>query len=185
MINSFFNHFISELGQVDVSQLAPVFNISLIISGILFAIFMLCLGLYFHKITAYVTSAIGFFSGIFLSLVGIFPMNHLDIHMQVAMLFFRSGLLVIILFTLIIIFDKQHKISKWLVLPGIITILAFSSFLVIPKIVEPGSTLNLLQPTAVRPTFFLNSILEWLVFLTVLIWIVCISIYLIKHKTKE
>ncbi len=180
---SFLNHFISELGQMNVSILAPVFNTSLIISGILFAIFMLYLGLYFHKITAYIASTVGIFSGIFLGLVGIFPMNHLAIHVKIAMLFFRSGLAAILLFTLIIIFDKKHKISKWLVIPSIITTLALSCFLVLPKIINPGSAISLLQPKTMRPTLYLNSFLEWLVFITVLIWIVSISIYLIKHKS--
>jgi len=39
-----FNHFISELGQRGVSQLAPLFNIRLMIGGVLFALFMLGLG---------------------------------------------------------------------------------------------------------------------------------------------
>ena len=35
-----FSHWVSELGERGVSQLAPAFNVSLMIGGILFAVFM-------------------------------------------------------------------------------------------------------------------------------------------------
>jgi len=44
-----------------------------------------------------------------------------------------AGIIVIVS----IIFDKQKKISGWLVIPGIITVLAFTSFLYLPEILEP------------------------------------------------
>lgn len=178
------NHFISELGQVGVSQLAPVFNSGLIVGGLFFALFMFGLGLYFRNWLAYIGGLVGIFSGISCSLVGIFPMNNLTTHIAVALSFFRSGLIAILLFSVVIILDKKQKMSKKLIIPGIITVLAFASFLFIPKMVEPGAAANLLKPKAVRPEFFVNSILEWLVFATVLIWVVCLAIYLIK-KGKE
>lgn len=42
---SILNHFISELGEVGVSRLAPVFNASLIAGGVVLLIFVLGLGL--------------------------------------------------------------------------------------------------------------------------------------------
>lgn len=179
---SFLNHFISELGEIGVSELAPVFNTSLIIGGIFLLFFMLGLGLYFRNIFAYVASAVGLFCGIAASLVGVFPMNNMAVHVKVALSFFRSGLLAILLFTLVIIFDKQRRVSKWLVIPGVITVLAFTAFLYLPQVLEPGQALTL-QPEATRPAFWLSSFLEWVVFLTVLVWISVVSIYLIKHRS--
>ncbi|MBC8490014.1 MAG: hypothetical protein H8D45_28695 [Bacteroidetes bacterium] len=80
---------------------------------------------------------------------------------------------------LIIIFDKQKKISRWMVIPGIITVLAFTSFLYLPKILEPGVGVTL-SIRAVRPAIWLNPSLEWLVFFTVLAWILSISTVLVK-----
>jgi hypothetical membrane protein len=40
-----FNHWVSELGELDVSRLAPLFNASLVIGGLLFAVFMFALAL--------------------------------------------------------------------------------------------------------------------------------------------
>jgi len=102
-------------------------------------------------------------------------------HVKVAMTFFRGGLIAILLFTLIIIFDKQKKISGWMVIPGIITVLAFTSFLYLPKILEPGVGVTL-SVIAVRPAIWLNPSLEWLVFFTVLVWVLSISTMLAKKQ---
>ncbi len=178
------NHFISELGQISVSGLASVFNIGLIIGGIFLALFMLGLGLYIKNIYAYAASSVGIVSGIACSLVGVFPMDNMSMHVKVAMIFFRGGLIAILLFTSIIVFDKQKKISRWMVIPCIITVLAFASFLYLPKILEPGVGVTLSIP-AVRPAFWLNPSLEWLVFFTVLAWVLSISTMLAKRLSEK
>ncbi|OPX24433.1 MAG: hypothetical protein B1H05_05135, partial [Candidatus Cloacimonas sp. 4484_140] len=171
-----FNHFISELGQRGVSEYAGVFNIGLIIGGLLCALFMIGLGLYIKKFYSYIASAVGVVSCIFCGLVGVFPMNNMSIHVPVALTFFRSGLLVVLLFTLIFIFDKQRKISKWMIIPGGITVLAFAAFLFIPKMLGYATGTSLSVPE-VRPAFWLNQFLEWLVFLTVICWVLSLSVY--------
>ncbi len=178
-----FNHFISELGQSGVSEYAGVFNIGLIIGGLLCALFMFGLGLYIKKFYSYIAAAVGVVACIFCGLVGVFPMNNMNIHVPVALTFFRSGLLVVLLFTLIIIFDKQKKISKWMIIPGGITVLAFASFLTIPKMLGYATGASLSVPD-VRPAFWLNPFLEWLVFMTVICWIISLSVYLMRGKIK-
>jgi len=160
------NHFISELGQRGVSKFAPLFNIGLMIGGVLFALFMLGLGV---------------ITGIACGLVGVVPMNNMHIHVPVAMTFFRGGLITILFFTLIFFFDKQKKISKWMVIPGGITVLAFAAFLTIPKLLGYATGTSLSVPD-VRPAFWLNPFLEWLVFVTVICWIISLSWYLMKRK---
>ena len=176
------NHFISELGQRGVSEYSGVFNIGLIIGGVFCAFFMIGLGLYIKKFYSYVASAVGVVAGIFCGLVGVFPMNNMNIHVPVALAFFRSGLLVVLLFTLIFIFDKQKKISKWMIIPGGISVLAFAAFLTIPKMLGYATGTSLSVPD-VRPAFWLNPFLEWLVFVTVICWIISLSVYLVKRKT--
>jgi len=72
----------------------------------------------------YVASAFGIFSCISCSLVGVFPMNSLSVHDVVAYSFFYNGLVAVTLFTLVILFDRQNKLSKWLLIPGIITVIS-------------------------------------------------------------
>jgi len=171
------NHFISELGQRGVSELAPVFNTGLIAGGICIALFMLGLGLDLKKISVWAASGVGMAAGIACSLVGVFPMNEMTVHVRVALAFFRGGLIAVLMFTLIILFDRRRKISRWMAIPGLVTVLAFSTFLYLPDILEPGSGANLAVPD-VRPAFWLNPFLEWLVFFTVLAWILSVSTFL-------
>jgi len=163
--------------------LAPLFNIGLMIGGVLFALFMLGLGVYIKKFYAYIAAGLGVITGIACGLVGVFPMNNMRIHGPVALTFFRGGLITILFFTLIFLFDKQKKISKWMIIPGGITVLAFTAFLTIPKMLGYATGTSLSVPD-VRPTFWLNPFLEWLVFLTVICWVIALSGYLVKLKTS-
>ena len=148
-------------------------------------IFVLGLGLYIHTKLGYVASAFGIFSCISCSLVGVFPMNNLSIHTAVSYSFFYSGLVAIALFNLVIIFDKQNKLSKWLLIPGIITVASFASFFIIPYITSSTHVQTLNPHRFVRPYIRLKTILEWSVFFTVISWFVLMSIYLmIKRSTK-
>ena len=79
------NHFISELGEIGVSKLAPLFNTGLIVGGIVLIIFMISLGVYFRTVPGYIASIVGAFSAISCSLVGFNPMNDIEVHVKVAM----------------------------------------------------------------------------------------------------
>ena len=182
---SILNHYISKLGEMGVSRLAPVFNMSLIVGGLVLLIFVLGLGLYIDTNLGYVASAFGFFSCISCSLVGVFPMNDLSIHNMVAFSFFYSGLVAIALFNLVIIFDTQKKISKWLLIPGILVLGSFASFLIIPYITGSAHVHTFHPHRLVRPRIRLNRLLEWSVFLIVIAWFVLMSIcIMIKRRTK-
>ncbi|MBU0492771.1 MAG: DUF998 domain-containing protein [Chloroflexi bacterium] len=179
---SFLNHFISELGEVGVSTLAPVFNICLFASGLILAVFMLGLGLYIRTKLGYLAAAVGIYSGVSCSLVGVFPMNHLSIHTTVAYSFFFSGLVAIALFTLAIVLDKQHKLSKWFVVPGLITMISFASFLLVATQGHSGRAQTLAVNTLARPTIWLTPLLEWSIFFTVLAWVLLVAVYLMVKK---
>jgi hypothetical membrane protein len=182
---SILNHYISRLGEVGVSRLAPVFNTSLFVGGLVLLIFVLGLGLYVHTKLGYVASAFGIFSCISCSLVGIFPMNNPSIHDVVAYSFFYNGLVGITLFTLVILFDKRNKISKWLLIPGIITVASFASYLIIPYVIRSTHGHALHAHRLVRSHIRLNPILEWSVFFTVIAWFVLMSIYfMVKRRVR-
>jgi len=179
---SILNHYISKLGEVGVSRLAPVFNTSLFVGGVVLLIFVLGLGFYMQTKLGYVASAFGVFSCISCSLVGIFPMNNLSIHDVVAYSFFYNGLVAITLFTLVIFFDKQNKISKWLLVPGIMTVVSFASYIVVPYIIRSTHGHTLHRHRMAQPHIRLNPVLEWSVFFTVIAWFVLMSIYLMGKR---
>ena len=179
---SILNHYISKLGEVGVSRLAPVFNTSLIVGSLVLVIFVLGLGLYIHTKLGYVATAFGIFSCISCSLVGVFPMNNFFIHDVLTFSFFYSGIVSITLFNLVIIFDKEKKISKWLLIPGIIAVASFASFLIIPYIASSAHGYTLHPHRLVRSHIRLKPVLEWSVFFTLIAWIVLMSIYLMTKR---
>jgi len=70
-----------------------------------------------------------------------------------------------------------------MIIPGLITVLAFAAFLFIPRMLGYATGTSLSVPD-VRPAFWLNPFLEWLVFLTVICWIISLSVYLVRRKIK-
>jgi hypothetical membrane protein len=182
---SILNHYISKLGEVGVSRLAPVFNTSLFVGGVVLLIFVLGLGLYIRTKLGYVALAFGVFSCISCSLVGVFPVNNLSVHDAVAYSFFYNGLVAITLFTLVILFDKQNKISKWLLIPGIITVVSFASYLIVPYIIRSTHGHTFHPHRMGQSHIRLNPILEWSVFFTVIAWFVLTSIYLMAKRRAK
>jgi hypothetical membrane protein len=166
------NHFVSELGQEGASELAAVFNAGLIGGGLLLAAFMVGLGAYLENPVAYAASAVGVFSALACSLVGVFPMNHLRQHVVAAMWFFRSGMAAIALFSLAVAVDRKRKSPKWFVLPGILVTASFALFLFMPRRSMPSGTTVLDPSQFARPVFWWAAVLEWLVFVAVIGWIV-------------
>jgi hypothetical membrane protein len=179
---SILNHFISELGEVGVSALAPVFNASLIVGGLILVIYVTGLGLYIHTKRGAVATAFGIFSCISCSLLGVFPTNNPSIHDALADSFFYNGLVATTLFTLGIIFDKENKVSKWLAVPAIITVAGFASFLVIPETASLTRVQTLHPHRFTRPDIWPTTISEWSVFISGMAWFVLTSIYLMTKK---
>jgi len=166
------NHFISELGEVGVSAFASVFNTSLMLGGLALAAFMLGLGCYIGSKGAYLAALIGAYSGISCSLVGLLPMNDLQVHTVAAFSFFYSGLVAIALFTVVILADRDRKLTRWLVVPGILTVASFVSFLAVPHL-SGATRAETLDPSRfTRPSVWLTPLLEWSVFFTMLVWLV-------------
>ncbi len=65
------NHFVSELGQLGVSRLALVFNLSLVVGGILNTIFLTALALQVPGWPRYLTLLLGLGASICGTLVGV------------------------------------------------------------------------------------------------------------------
>jgi hypothetical membrane protein len=167
---SFLNHFISELGEIGVSPLAYIFNGGLILGGICISFFMLGMAIHIGSSWGLVLGVIGLVTGISASLVGIFPMNQLEIHTAIANTFFYGGLLAALGYTLYVIFSHQPRLPKITAITGGATILAFAVFIwFLPAPLEDGQSISEILKN--RPAIWTLPILEWLVFLCVMGWI--------------
>lgn len=135
------NHFISDLGRYGVSTMAIVFNIGLMITGVLL------LGLILGPCLAIATGsgsvatvvgciiALGCFSG------GIFPMNHPG----AANIFFYAGLVIVALSSLAVAFDKKRSLPRATAFIGLIVAEVSAAFLFCAVFSGPQSTANIDQ----------------------------------------
>jgi hypothetical membrane protein len=180
---SLFNHYISELGEVGVSKAAAVFNFGLIIAGLAFIPFIIGLGLTIGNVWAKIGLAVGIISTISCALVGVFPMNHLKAHYWVAITYFRTGLVMVFLFTVAVfaqpaagvIFPKASNLA------GLLTFLCYAAFLLItrpPKEEgeEPESNPDPQKETK-RPKYSRETILEWAVFFSTTFWFLILALF--------
>lgn len=173
------NHFISELGERGISRYASVFNIGLIIGGLMLALLMARLGPILRDWLGVLAASVGVYSGISCALVGVFPMNNLKRHTRVALSFFYSGLLFTTLFSIFILFDPQGKLPVWLLIPSLVTVTSFAGFLFLPKKFDPQEVWSLDPSKFERPRILQITVLEWTIFVSVIGWVLGVSIYLV------
>ena len=167
---SFLNHFISELGEKGVSPLANIFNGGLIVGGACISFFMLGLAMHIGNSWGLILGAIGLVTGVSATLVGVFPMNQLEIHTAIANTFFYGGLLAALGYTLYVVFSSEPRLPKITALTGGVTMLAFAAFVwFLPAPLEDGQSIHEILKN--RPEVWTLPILEWVVFLCVMIWI--------------
>lgn len=171
---SIFNHFISELGEVGVSKLAWLFNFGLIAGGLLFLLFVIGMGQAIPGRLSKIAMLSGMVSSISLSAVGIFPMNNIGPHTQAAMMYFRAGLLTVLLFGVAVQLQKrgQEAIDKRANLAGIVAFLTYFLFLAYPyfRSVSLGDSLSS------RPAFMPLAVLEWSIFFGTILWFFVIAL---------
>ena len=180
---SFLNHFVSELGEVGVSPLAAVFNVTLVLGALALVPFAVSLAFAMRENPwAKLGSVAGVASASFLALVGVFPMNDYPAHIFVAMNFFRLGLVMISLFTVAVFVQKPGTriLPNWVNWAGALSAACFSVFLfVVPGISRMPA--GLLDPSVfpVRPTPLPLAISEWSIYLSTMIWIATVSARLV------
>lgn len=176
---SIFRHFISELGEVGTSRFAWVFNLGLILCGL--CLLPCCIGL--GILLPGIWSSLGMFTGVIaavsVALVGVFPMNKLTPHTKVAMTFFRSGLVMVLFFTMAILFQPvgQKVLPRWISLVGVPAVCSYAFFILYSNIKSRRRDNNPLDPSqASRPRFWVMAFSEWMLFLTTIPWFFAISL---------
>ncbi len=85
------NHFVSELGELAQSELAGMFNLSLIIGGVCFAVFMSGLAASRPGLLRLSAGVVGVLAGIGGAFAGVFPMDHGGAHGIAASTFSTSA----------------------------------------------------------------------------------------------
>ncbi len=171
---SMFNHAVSELGELGVSELAWMFNIGMVLAGILFIPFMIGFGLYIDNIISKITAVVGVYSAASIVLVGIYPMNYLYEHSIAAISFFLSGMVMTLLWAIAILVQKEVRVNKALSLGGFINMTIFALFLYGPW--EGGS--------GPRPEFSMRLTLEWAIYWAIVGYLLILSIY-VWRKEKD
>jgi hypothetical membrane protein len=164
------NHWVSELGQVSVSQGALLFNVGLVVAGLCFAIFIAGLAASVPGRLRYAWAVLGVVGGISGALVGVFPMDQLEVHGLVAMGFFFLGPSSVALASVDLLRRHDPRLPTWVGILGIAAVVVLILFLVAlytDPIMQAGATLAAPDD---RPAFWLASTLEWAVVVVVLFW---------------
>ncbi len=171
-------HFISELGEPGVSRLAVVFNISLIIAGLLFLLMLIGVGLDMRTAWGYVAMAAGIVTAVACVFVGIFPMNNIKPHTVAAMSYFRFGLATVLLFSIAIVLQPagDRVIPLYALAFGVLSVAAYATFLIYAGNIAKKQRENVLdtEKVLVRPRFWWMPFLEWLVLISTILWFLVI-----------
>jgi len=181
-----FNHFISELGEVGVSSLAWLFNGSLVVSGLLMAVYLGFLGRHLGTRLGWAAGLAGAIAGLGVSAVGLLPMNDLKPHLRAAFTFFDGGLVTVVLLSAAVLRDPRRRLARWLLVPAAAAGLAFASFLAWPWIAG-APDLRMLDPASGVPRLDVwgIAVAEWALLVTVVGFIVCSTLALGRRKTDS
>ncbi len=179
---SIFNHFISELGDTDQSPFYWVFSLGLCISGPLNILLIIALANHLDNRLSHMAKSVGIVSGMAGFFVGVFPADILMIpHLVAAIVFFVGTLLAVGLFGVAIFLDNKNKMAKWYAVPSFFTSLTGIIFLGLPN--QLVREFLFAKQEFSRPEFWINPFFEWLVFFSLVVWIVLIAHHL-YHENK-
>ena len=174
------NHFISELGERGVSDLAHVFNFGLIMGGLLLIPFLAHLGLRLNSLLGWLGCLAGFWTALSAMAVGFLPMNDLEPHTRTAMSYFRGGLATVVLFGLAILLQPAGRavIPREANLVSLLAISDYATFLILLNKKWSPEALNPLDPhsDAKRPRFWLLPFMEWMVFFSTMLWFLVMAL---------
>ena len=177
---SILNHFISELGEVGISKGALLFNVSLVIGGILLLPFIVHLGLLYKSILGWLGVVAGIVTAGGVTAVGFFPMNNLKPHGHAAMAFFRGGLLMVLFFGLAILFQPAGEVvvPRETSILSLVALASFGSFLYLLTSKKDSKQEESLDPEFLpeRPRFWILPFLEWLVFFSTIFWLLGLAL---------
>ena len=175
---SILNHYISELGERGVSRWAWIFNLCIFCCGLAVLICTVSLGLGLPGIWAKLGMLFGVVTGLGLIMVGLFPMDNIKPHATAAITFFRGGLLMVLAFSLALLFPPQNEalFSRFFGLVGLIPAAAFGYFLWLMWTVRDKVDQTLSTQEFNSPSVWKLAISEWAVYFSIILWILILSL---------
>ncbi len=177
-----FNHYISELGQLSQSQLAQVFNVGLILGAIGLAAFIVLVSRSMPARYGLPFAVVGLISGAGGGLVGVFPMDHIAIHRLVAFTFFLTGWILVLIFSVWQLRDRDCPFPRWLIAEAAVVVVAFLAFLGSMTTVKQTDTLEVISD---RPGFWIVPALEWLALLSLLAWFALVAVAILRPYGRQ
>lgn len=171
---SFAQHFISELGNPYKNDKHYLLNYGFIIIGLLFIPMIISLAYHTQNKIGYIAGFLALLGMIALCLVGFVPEHHVKWHTPIALIFFALTSCSVLIFSILSL--THERIPRFLFLPSILPAILFTIFLFYPK----TELYNIVGDPwhYVRPDIVWLAVFEWLFFLTMSFWIICVSIYL-------
>ena len=183
---SFFNHFISELGNMNYSSHGYYFNDSMMLAGVTLAFYMSGITrLLQHKLKSLLLLC-GMLTGLSCSLLGYYSSDQFNIHYPLAVCLFNFALISAIIFSTIVLLEKDESFfPKWLVYAAAFPILTLITFIIVQfnhmTDFKNGHIHHLMYS---RPAFWNLPFMEWMVFFSLGSWIVAISLHLYFRHSR-
>jgi hypothetical membrane protein len=182
---SFLNHFISELGAYGISRLAWVFNTGLFIGGLFFIGYMWGLGTLIKSKAKRFAQIIGIYTALGAAFVGVFPMNSIIGHIFAANSFFMGGLILVTIFSILVAQKKVLMIPRWFSILGIVVAAIFVWFLALLFSMPSPQDAFGAEVLLNREEIWLFPITEWLVYFSIMLWILLLAIKTLKQSKNK
>ena len=163
------NHFVSELGELDVSALAVLFNSGLIVGGLCFATFMVGFGRMRGGLGGTAYAVLGALAGIAGAAVGVFPMNAIRVHTIAASAFFDLAWIAVAIASVDLLVRPDGRFQARLAALGFGAVAAVVAFIWAYAFAAAARGSGL-QPPPARPSVDVTSILEWVALISVIAW---------------
>lgn len=182
------NHFVSELGELGVSEAAWAFNGGLVIGGAAVVVFVVSMASRLRGWFRWVVGATGVVTGVFGALVGVFPMNNLAAHMMVANGYFYPGLATMLLWSGYVLFSRHRELPRWTAIPGLVAATTLFAFLFLSEALDQLVNAGNPPPDfgAARPDVWVMALSEWVAICSILLWLLIIAvILLVRDRLPE
>jgi hypothetical membrane protein len=176
------NHFVSELGELAQSDLARVFNASLIVGGLCFAVFMSGFAASRPGGLRLLAGGVGVVAGVGGSFVGVFPMDFARHHGIAATTFFNLGWIAVGLASVDLMVNRDPRFPRWLAVVGAATVAAFIGFLR-EQAAYAVAIRNGADPEA-RPAVWALTALEWLTIIGIVGWVMLVGASWLRAGTS-
>ncbi len=188
-----YNHAVSELGMATSGNWSwLLFNLFIIISGVLNFFFLLGFSLYLEGKYSAPIAKIGMILGLLWSitliLIGFNPADTKRIpHFHIARTFFILALITPAIFSIaILVQDKtkdRQKLPKWSASFGFIVSIII--FIFLNQDLSAGTSLLNLLPGFCRENIIPGLVWEWIAFFIIDLWGIVFSILTLKKDTKK